>query len=78
MPHYFFDIENGHVFRDRVGRDLASLKAAKREADRALSDAVRDDCAQGARRDMAINVRDEASIVVLRVSLSYSVTPPLA
>ncbi|GLQ57239.1 DUF6894 family protein [Devosia nitrariae] len=77
MPHYFFDVENGSAFRDYVGRDLASLQAAKREADEALSAAVKNDLSRDTRRDIAINVRDEASIVVLRVALSYSATPPL-
>ncbi|GLQ54817.1 DUF6894 family protein [Devosia nitrariae] len=78
MPRYFFDVENRHAVRDYVGQELASLHAAKAEADRALSEAVKDDFSYEARRDMAINVRDEASVVVLRVFLSYSATPPLS
>lgn len=44
---------------------------------RALSEALKDDFADDALRDIAINVRDEADVVVLRVSLSYSATPLL-
>lgn len=77
MQRYFFDVDDGHVVRDYVGRHLASLEAAKAEANRALGEAVKDDFFRDARRDMAINVRDEAGVVVLRVFLSYSATPPL-
>lgn len=77
MPHYFFDVENGNAVRDYIGRDMTGLQDAKKEADRALSDAVKEDFSGSPRRNMAINVRDEAGVVVLRVSLSYSATPPL-
>ncbi|GLQ55367.1 DUF6894 family protein [Devosia nitrariae] len=77
MPRYFFDIEDGHVVRDNDGRELANLEAAKAEANRALSDAVKDDFTRDALREACINIRDESGVVVMRVCLAYSATPPL-
>lgn len=77
MPRYFFDIEDAEVLRDDIGRELADLEAAQAEANRALSEMVKDEFAHETLREASINVRDESGVVVLRVCLAYSATPPL-
>ena len=59
MTRYFFDTsDNGRVFRDEEGTELASLEVARQEALVTLSQIVKDKMPDGDRREFVIDVRD--------------------
>ncbi|PAY05305.1 hypothetical protein CK489_30385 [Bradyrhizobium sp. UFLA03-84] len=58
MPRYFFDIrDDGDVYPDEEGLDLADLRAAKVEAANTLAGIARDAGRFGGEHDVAIEVR---------------------
>ncbi|MBB3019521.1 hypothetical protein FHR70_002586 [Microvirga lupini] len=77
MPRYFFDTYDGErFFPDEEGQELEDTEAAKREAERALSDMARDGLPDGDQRSFIVSVRAEAGQVVLRAALSLVVEYP--
>jgi hypothetical protein len=68
VPRYFFNArsENG-LTRDEEGLDLPDVKAARGEALKAAEQLWGDLSADIARKDMAIEVTDEAEQTVLTV-----------
>jgi len=74
MPRFFFDTYDGNSFiDDNVGQEFESLAAAKAEAQRSLPDIARDSLPDGNHRTFVIRVRNEAGVVIVRMSLSLVV-----
>ena len=64
MPRYFFDIrDDGDVYPDEEGLDLADLRAAKVEAANTLAGIARDAGHSGGDNDVAIEVRSDGGLV---------------
>jgi hypothetical protein len=79
MPHYFFDLIDGQPLMDRTGQQLPDLLAARDEAARILGETVRDDFpGDGSSRQLLVQIRNEAGEIVLKVSLTYDVQPPIS
>ncbi|NBJ10648.1 DUF6894 family protein [Microvirga arsenatis] len=74
MPRYFFDTDDGELFvADQQGIELASLEAAKLEAQKALAEMARDALPDGDQRTFAAVVKDETGRVLLRMGLTLVV-----
>jgi hypothetical protein len=71
MPTYYFDYhDNDGVFVDHHGEEMPDVEAARKEALRALGDAVQDLVRSGTNGRIVIEVRDGAGIS-LRVSATF-------
>ena len=71
---YFFDTrDDSHVVRDEIGLDLDGPEAARDEATRGLADLARDALPGATRRELAVEVRDDADRAVLRAALWFEV-----
>lgn len=74
MARYYFDTrDNSDLFRDENGIDLESMEAARDEATRGLADLAREALPGAIRRELAVEVRDEADRQVLRAALWFEV-----
>ncbi|ANY83096.1 hypothetical protein BB934_33405 (plasmid) [Microvirga ossetica] len=74
MPRYFFDTFDGeNLHSDETGVDLPDIDEAKREAQKALPDMVKDALPDGNHRTFVVNVRDETRQTVVRAALSLVV-----
>jgi hypothetical protein len=74
MARYFFDTrDNSHFIRDELGLELNSLEEARDEGTRGLADLARDVLPGAIRRELAVEVRDEADYPVLRAALWFEV-----
>lgn len=73
MPRYFFDTRDGELVRDEIGMELDGIAAARDEATRGLADFAHDALPGSVRRELAVEVRDEADLAVLRAWLSFEV-----
>jgi hypothetical protein len=74
MPRYFFDTRDGDRFvRDDDGLELDGIEQARDEATRGLTDLAGDALPKAVRRELAIEVRDEADRQRLRASLWFEV-----
>jgi hypothetical protein len=74
MPRYFFDTRDGDAFvRDEEGLVFGGIARARDEATRALADFAHDALPKAVRRELAIEVRDEADRHILRASLWFEV-----
>lgn len=77
MPRYYFDLhdERGAAL-DEEGLELSSLRAVQAEAAKSVADMARDAVisapATGAKRKMAIDVRD-AGGPVMQVTFSFAI-----
>jgi hypothetical protein len=66
MPLYFFDTRDGDiVIDDDMGLEFPDLQAVKTEATRALADLARDVVPGSLKRELAVEVRDEMSPVLI-------------
>ncbi|RUX52662.1 hypothetical protein EOA22_29195, partial [Mesorhizobium sp. M7A.F.Ca.US.014.04.1.1] len=62
MARFFFDLtDDGEVFPDPEGTEIASREAAEDEAARALLEIAKDRMPDGTFREVAIDVRDHTS-----------------
>jgi hypothetical protein len=74
MPRYFFDSRDGNQFiRDDEGVELDGIEAARRQATLALRDVSKDAIPKDGRRELAVEVRDEADRQLIRASLCFEV-----
>jgi uncharacterized protein DUF6894 len=74
MPRYYFDHRDGDTFlSDDEGLELDGIETARDEATRALAGMAKDALPGSVRREIAIEVRDEASRPVLRAALWFEV-----
>jgi len=74
MPRYYFDHRDGNTFiSDDEGLEFDGVEAVRNEATRALADAVKDALPGSVRREIVIEVRDEASRPLLRAALWFEV-----
>jgi hypothetical protein len=74
MPRYFFDTRDGaYLVRDDVGVELDGFGAARDEATAGLADLAHDALPGAIRRELAVQVRDEADHEVLRAALWFEV-----
>jgi hypothetical protein len=74
MPRYYFDHRDGNSFiSDDEGLEFDGIKAVRDEATRALAGIAKDELPGSVRREIAIEVRDEASRPVLRAALWFEV-----
>ena len=74
MPRYYFDHRDGDTFlSDDEGLEFDGIEAVRDEATKALAGMAKDALPRSARREMAIEVRDETSRPVLRAALWFEV-----
>lgn len=74
MPHYYFDARDGdELIRDQVGLEFDGIEAARDEATRGLVDIAKDVIPGALRRELAIEVRDEADHQIIRAGLWFEV-----
>ena len=74
MPRFFFDSRDGdELILDDEGLELAGIEAARDEATAALRDIAKDAIPHSERRELAIEVRDEAGCQIIRASLWFEV-----
>ena len=72
MPRYYFDSRDGDSFIcDEDGLEYPDLETAREQATAALADIVKDVVPGSARRELAIEVRDEHKEPLLRTSLVF-------
>lgn len=74
MPRYYFDHRDGNTFiSDDEGLEFDGFEAVRDEATRALAGIAKDALPGSVRREIVIEVRDEASRPVLRAALWFEV-----
>jgi hypothetical protein len=74
MPRYYFDHRDGDTFlSDEEGLEFDGIEAVRDEATRALAGIAKDVLPGSVRREIVIEVRDEASRPVLRAALWFEV-----
>ena len=74
MPQYFFDYRDGErVYIDDEGAELASLKKARAEAQRAIGAIAKDEMPDGDTRDFQISIREGEGPVLMVVTLAIRV-----
>lgn len=74
MAHYYFDSRDGDEFiRDRVGVECDGIESACDEAARGLVDMAKDAVPGALRRELVIEVRDDADHQVIRAGLWFEV-----
>lgn len=73
VPRYFFDSRDGDFVRDDEGLEFDGIERARDEAMRGLADLAREAIPKSTRRELAVDVRDEAGRQLLRVSLWFEV-----
>lgn len=74
MPLYFFDTRDDDRFiEDDIGLEFPDLEAVKIEASRALAELARDVLPGSLRRELAVEVRDEAG-PVLKALMRFEAT----
>jgi hypothetical protein len=66
MARYYFDINNGHPYRDEVGEDLANDAAAWMAAKRLTRD-IENVLAPGQSWNLEVRRRDENPIFRIRI-----------
>jgi hypothetical protein len=73
MPRYYFDVHEGdHFVPDEVGLVLPNLETARDQATRALAEIARDTLPGTLQREIAIEVKDETKVPLLRAGLSFA------
>jgi hypothetical protein len=71
---YFFDTRDGsELIRDEQGIELDDIESARHEATRGLADLAKDVIPSSERRELAIEVRDDADHALLRAALWFEV-----
>ena len=74
MPLYFFDTRDGDRFiEDDIGLEFPDLEAVKIEASRALAELAHDVLPGSLKRELAVEVRDEAG-PVLKALMRFEAT----
>ena len=74
MPRYYFDSRDGDkLVTDDLGVELSGIEAARDQAAAGLVDFAKDVVPGSTRRELAIEVRDEAREPLLRTSLVFEV-----
>jgi len=74
MPLFYFDVRDGQkLMRDDDGLDFPNIEAARDEATRALGELAKDVLPGRAVREMAIEVRDEGKVPLLRTVLRFEI-----
>lgn len=69
---YFFDTRDGErLLRDDEGMELDGIEAAEDEAKRGLADFARDAVPHARQSELAVEVRDEGGVTVLRAVLKF-------
>ncbi|AMY04279.1 hypothetical protein AB0V79_33065 [Mesorhizobium ciceri] len=79
MARFFFDLtDDGEVFPDPEGTEIASREAAEDEAARALLEMAKDRMPDGTFREVAIHVRDHTSKLLFTVKVTVELVrePP--
>ena len=72
MPRYYFDSRDGESFiHDEEGLEFLDLETARDQATAALADMAKHVLPGSMRRELAIEVRNEAKEPVLRTSLVF-------
>jgi hypothetical protein len=74
MPRYFFDSRDGdHFIRDDEGVEFDGVETARNAATLALRDLAKDAIPKDTRRELAVEVRDDADRQLIRASLWFEV-----
>jgi hypothetical protein len=72
VPRYYFDSRDGDRFvQDDVGLEFPNIETARDQATAAPADLARDVLPGSLRRELAIEVRDEAREPLLRTILVF-------
>ena len=72
MPRYYFDMQEGDRFvPDEVGVVLPDIESARDQTTRALAEIARDTLPGTFRREIAIEVTDEARAPLLHARLTF-------
>lgn len=72
MARFFFDLtDNGELYSDPEGTELANLEAAEDEASRALLEIAKDQMPDGTFREVAFHVRDETSNLLFVAKVTF-------
>jgi hypothetical protein len=75
MPHYFFDVGDGHLaIVDEDGTELSGSDEARSEAARILAELGRDRVTASRARQLSVAVRDKGG-PVLRTTLTFDMEP---
>ena len=69
MARYFFDVHDGQVVSDRIGREIADLSSVRRESLQVATRRAADDARDGRPCTIVLNVRDDRGDAVLTVNL---------
>jgi hypothetical protein len=78
MPRYYFDSRDGDAsMRDIQGVVLEDIAAAREQAASALAELARDVLPGTVRREIIVDVRNEARQTVLKTSLVFEAAPLL-
>ena len=73
MPRYFIDTNDDDLFvEDDEGQDLPDAEAAREAAQAALPDMARDKMPDGEGRTFYACVRDQAGVVIYKVTLTLA------
>jgi hypothetical protein len=74
MPLYYFDTrDDHHLIRDELGIELDGIAEARDEATRGLADLTKDALPGAVRRELSVQVRDDADRDVLRASVWFEI-----
>jgi hypothetical protein len=72
VPRYYFDSRDNDTFiEDDEGLEFPDIEAARDQATTALANMARDVLPGSVRRELAIEVRDEAKEPLLRTTLMF-------
>jgi hypothetical protein len=74
LPLYYFDTRDGDdLIRDELGLELDGIEQARDEATRGMADLVKDALPGAVRRELSVQVRDDADRDLLRASLWFEI-----
>lgn len=74
MPRYYFDTSDRDTFiKDEWGLELKGIEEARDHATEGLADLAREAIPGSLRRELAVEVREEADKRVIRASLWFEV-----
>ena len=72
MPRYFFDMQDGDRFvPDEVGVVFPDIESARDQATRTLAEIARDTFPGTFRREIAVEVKDDARAPLLHARLTF-------
>ncbi|USQ95753.1 DUF6894 family protein [Caulobacter sp. RL271] len=77
MPRYLFHTQDGHVFHDNEGRELANPAEARRAALNFLSENLRDNGAFWETGSYQVTVTDADNLVLFTLEVLATMSPAM-